>query len=87
MHIDNPCSIVYKYICSLYNFLQNDDWVEMNKHQKYVDVMVKSEKQESFRRALRDAGVSHSPFIDDVGEKIKRHISRLQKRDTSGDGM
>lgn len=59
------------------------DWAELNRPERYVDIMVTPEKQESFRRSLRDAKIEYSHMIPDVERLIKRQINKRRRRDTT----
>jgi len=60
------------------------DWAELNRPERYVDIMVTPAVQESFRRSLRDvSGISHSPMIPDVERLIKRQINKRRRRDAT----
>ena len=57
-------------------FYQFDEWVELNKPNNYIDVMVNVEKRETFKRDLTDEKLDSSVLIEDVEEVIKRHVSK-----------
>ncbi|XP_063683728.1 carboxypeptidase B-like [Bolinopsis microptera] len=56
-----------------------NEWAELNRPDGYVDVMVNLEKKERFTRAIEDAGIVSSVMIEDVEERIKRHVT-MKKR-------
>ena len=66
-----------------YNTPQLNEWVELNRPADYVDVMVNLEKKERFTRAVEEAGIVSSVLIEDVQERIKRHVT-MNKRSADG---
>lgn len=56
------------------------EWVELNRPNGYVDVMVNLEKKEVFKRAVEDAGIATDVMIRDVEDVIKRHAVKIEKR-------
>ena len=65
------------------NTPQLNEWVELNRPADYVDVMVNLEKKERFTRAVEEAGIVSSVLIEDVQERIKRHVT-MNKRSADG---
>lgn len=71
------------HVMRLAELYELTDWAELNRPERYVDIMVTPEKQESFRRSLRDAKIEYSHMIPDVERLIKRQINKRKRRDTT----